>query len=345
MEQSDPVPDLLFRLLKSVDTKNSLAAAAIEHDVSYRTAWNLCNKWAEKLGAPLLVSKKGKGAELADSGAALLAEHYRIEKQSHEFLKGMVSETEKTLSTAFASKNEMTLSVSASHCLSHEKLKALYKKHSSQQFNLQHMGSEMSLKMLAAGECDVAGFHIVQGDLQQYFANRFSDLIDPQLHSVVNVMKRKQGLMVKSGNPKNIRSINDLTKPGIQFVNRQNGSGTRLLLDALLQKEEIMPSMIEGYDTVEFTHSAVGALVASGAVDIAIGNQASADYFGLSFIFLAEENYYFALRNELVKLPMVEALINTLNGDSWKQYINGLSGFNAENASVLSPADQIFIGQ
>jgi molybdate-binding protein len=121
-------------------------------------------------------------------------------------------------------------------------------------------------------------------------------------------MKRVQGLLVAKGNPLNIISSKDLLRPKVRFINRQKGSGTRLLLDTILAKEGIDVNGIRGYENEEFTHSAIATAILAKKADVGMGVKSIALENGLDFIQLKDEIFFLAInedlstKNELTKL-------------------------------------------
>src|SRR4029079_15433534 len=102
-------------------------------------------------------------------------------------------------------------------------------------------------------------------------------------HRRVDVAVRTQVLFVAPGTPKRVRGLADLRRGDLRFVNRPEGSGTRMLTELLLAREGIEPAQVSGYDSAEFTHAAVAAYIASGMADVGLGVQTAARRFGLHF--------------------------------------------------------------
>ena len=141
--------------------------------------------------------------------------------------------------------------------------------------------------------------------------------------------------MVMPDNPLGIGGLADLLRPGLRFVNRQPGSGSRLLLDRLLQEAGIRGEEIPGHDNIEFTHLAVAALVASGGADAGFGIRAAAARFGLGFIPLARECYYLALRRELLELEPVQAVVSVLSSAAFRRRLEELPGYDPQGCGTV----------
>ncbi len=309
---------LVLRLVGGVAEKGSLQRAARDCGVSYRHAWGLIGEWSRLLGGPLLATRRGRGAGLAPLGERLLRSSALVQEQ----FAGLRPALEERLAREFPAQPLVAggLRIAASHDLALLRLKELA---SDLELDLRIRGSLDALADLAEGRCDLAGFHVEQDR-------------DPNL-SMREVLKgfrlirfvvRKQGLLVACGNPKRIRTLKDLIRPGMRFVNRQRGSGTRLLLDGLLAREGIDPAMIRGYDQEEFTHAAVAATVASGLADAGLGIQAAAQPSGLGFVELATERYYLAGRQASLTSPQVRRLLAMLRSAPVRRALASLPGYD-----------------
>lgn len=152
------------------------------------------------------------------------------------------------------------------------------------------MGSPKAVAALVDGRAELAGFHVPDGLPLELFLKR-SLGGEPPLY-MRPLLRREQGLVVAKGNPLGIRAIGDLTRASVRFINRQRGSGTRVWFDFLLREHGINPSGIRGYPLEEFTHFAVVAAVAAGAVDATFALKATAIALGLDFVSVGFETYY-----------------------------------------------------
>jgi len=163
-------------------------------------------------------------------------------------------------------------------------------------------------------------------------------LLKPGRHKLIGCAQRTQGLMVVKGNPLRVRGVADLARPGMRFVNRQPGSGTRLLIDHLLHRERIDASSLPGYfEPAEDSHVAVAAAIASGVADVGPGIEAAARQFGLDFIPLLSEDYFLVCLKESLEHPAVQRLRAALAGPAWQHEIAALPGYTAAcSGDILS---------
>jgi putative molybdopterin biosynthesis protein len=209
--------------------------------------------------------------------------------------------------------------------------------------DLQYMGSVDALASLARSNCELAGFHVPLGDIGRSLWEHYAKWIRPRQQKIIRLVIRTQGLIVAPGNPHNIATLQDLCRPGVRFVNRQNGSGTRILLDALLRGQNIAPSKIKGYGSGEFTHAAVAAYVGSGMADVAFGVEPAARQFKLDFIPMAQERYMFACSNASLKQAHVMELVTLLQGPEFKRMIGPVAGYTLDNpGEVMEIRDALF---
>jgi molybdate-binding protein len=144
---------------------------------------------------------------------------------------------------------------------------------------------------------------------------------------LVHFADRTQGLILAKGNPLEIASFADLVRVRARFVNRQAGSGTRLFLDALLAAHRIRPAQIDGYRHEEFTHAAVAAMIASGAADAAFGIEAAAAQQGLSFVPIASERYFLAMRGATASRAAAQALLSALRSRWFRNIMRRMPGY------------------
>jgi molybdate-binding protein len=162
------------------------------------------------------------------------------------------------------------------------------------------------------------------------------------MYSVIGLVTREMGLYVKRGNPLGITDLTRLRDPNISFVNRDVGSGTRLLFEQLLAQHKINSAEIVGYQVVEQTHAAVAAHVARGMADTGFGVEAPAIEFGLDFVHIITEDYFFICRTAILNSRAVEKLREIISSAEYRQAINSLNGYAVSDAGVVKTVQKFF---
>ena len=330
----DPV---LFRLLAAIREHGRLTAASREVGYSYRHCWNMVREWSNFFGAPLVDLTRGRGARLAPLGEALAWSVERVQARLGPQLHNLAQEIDREINRAVL-ETEPTVRVAASHGYAVALLPELVAAEGGLRLELNYLNSVDAVAAMVRGQADVAGFHIPAGPLAQTLFGRYSRWLKPRNHVLVRLVTREQGLMLAPGNPCDIRCIADLARPGLRFINRQEGAGTRALLDAMLADVRIDPAAIPGYTDVEFTHAAVAAHVASGQVDAGFGVAAAAARFGLEFVPLATERYVLAMSRETAQQKPAQRLMSILAGQRFADSVGELPGYR-----VVSPGTAISI--
>jgi len=191
-----------------------------------------------------------------------------------------------------------------------------------------NVGSLGGLISLGRGESHVAGSHLLDPESGEYNLSYIQQYLPDISVRVVSLVRRDQGLMVQLTNPKGIRSLEDLIRDDIQFINRQRGSGTRVLLDYEIGKLGFEPERIHGYDQEEFTHLGVAAAVASGRCDCGLGIAAAADGLGLGFIPLFQERYDLVIPTEFSESGLMEPFFHVLEDKKFKKVVEGMPGYD-----------------
>ncbi|HEY1820546.1 MAG TPA: molybdopterin biosynthesis protein [Trebonia sp.] len=195
-----------------------------------------------------------------------------------------------------------------------------------------NVGSLGGLVALRDGLCHIAGSHLLDPASGEYtlpYVDRVFGAAAPDV-AVVRLVHREQGLMVAPGNPLGITGIPDLTQPGLRYVSRQRGAGTRVLLDHELGKLGIDPGLIEGYAREEPTHLAVAAAVAAGRADAGLGIMAAAQVYGLDFVPVTREPYDLVIAPGALDSPQLAPLWSLLRSDRFQSAVNGLGGYSAK---------------
>jgi len=211
----------------------------------------------------------------------------------------------------------------------------LKRRHPELKIAATNVGSLGGLLALGRGETHMAGTHLLDPESGVYNVPDIKRTIPKVPLVLVHLAQREQGVVVARGNPKSIASLKDLTRPAIRFVNRQPGSGTRVLLDYELKKLGIDPKAIVGYEREEFTHMAVGVAVASGLVDAGLGVRAAAVALGLDFIPVANEQYDLAVSRPLFESERGAKLMEVIRSDGFKRAVADLGGYDTARAGDI----------
>jgi putative molybdopterin biosynthesis protein len=320
-----PLDAGLFQVLLAIHETGSIAAAARHVGLSYRHVWGLAGKWEKLLGEPLLTLRRGHGARLTPFGEKLLWAHELVQARLTPELESVRHEIERALQHAGDGATSR-LSICASHDLALAQIRDRLAQRNGLRLDVRFQGSLESLGALAREQCVLAGFHIAEG-LEGPAAEQFRPLLHPRRHRLIGLATRTQGLMVGRGNPQRIASLADLTRPNVRFVNRQQGSGSRIEFDQLLSGAGIDPATIDGYQNEEFTHLAVAATIAGGRADAGFGIKAAAAEYELDYLPLLTERYYFACRREALLDPGVQGFVALLGGDEFRAILSALPGY------------------
>jgi putative molybdopterin biosynthesis protein len=318
----------LVDLLRTLRDTGSISAAARALGSSYRHTWGALKQWEAALGAPLVVWVKGQKARLTPLAERLLWAEARTRVRLTPHIEALRSELERVLALAFDEEHE-AITLYASHDLALPLLRDRADG-AGLHIDLRFAGSSDALRSLAQGRCDVAGFHVPLlkgGSPAPTFARALKGLLKPGRHKLIASHRRMQGLMAAHGNPREVIGLRDLLRPGLRFVNRQPGSGTRLLAEHLLGQARIDSDRIAGFHgPCEDTHVAVAAAVASGAADVGLGIEAAAAQFNLHFVPLVEEDYYLVCLKDGLERAAVSRLRALLGGEVWTAALLSLAG-------------------
>ena len=330
----------LLELLADVQEHGSLSGSCKLTGGSYRHAWNLIRQGEAQLGMPLLNMARGKGSSLTPVAEKLVWAGRRVSARLSPLLESLASELEGELGKVMSTDQD-TLKVHASHGFAVEKLierllvQGLH-------VERRYMGSQESVVSLFEGHCELAGFHIPQGEFEALAFRHYAKWLEPEKSRIIHIATRRQGIMVAKGNPLEIFSVADLAKPGVRFVNRQPSSGTYFLLECFLKKANISASQINGFNQSEFTHAAVAAYIASGMADAGIGVETPSRRFQLDFIPLATEQYFLLCNADSLNSAKLQAVLKVLNDPTFQQEVNDLAGYSAARCGVVETLQEAF---
>ena len=198
-----------------------------------------------------------------------------------------------------------------------------------------HVGSMGGLMAVKREVCHLAGSHLLDAQTGEYNLTYIKRYLADTPVQLVNLVMREQGLIVPKGNPKGIRGIEDLSRDDIVFINRQGGSGTRILLDYRLGQVGLAPDEIKGYATEEFTHMNVAVAVLSGTADAGLGIFAAANALGLDFVPVVTEQYDLVIPLTHLKSKNIQTLLDTINTASFRQRVEVLGGYSTEKTGMI----------
>ena len=327
----------LMALLTAVHETGSISGAARRLDLSYRHVWGELKRWETELGHALVTWIKGRPAVLAPFGAKLLWAERRAQARLAPQIEALRSELEQAFAIAFDDQAGV-IPIYASFDDALPRLRDLARAAHQLHLDIQFTGSVDALAALNQGRCLMAGFHaLVNAPLRSPTARVYRPMLQTGKHKLISFARRTQGLIVATGNPQRIESLRDLTRPGVRFVNRRLGTGTRVVLDELLHAQRILPTNINGFDTTEPSHQAVAEAVASGRADVAFGTEAAALSKGLGFVPLAQEDYFLVALHSSLAHPHVTALLELLRSTKWQQTLGAIPGYTVHRSGeVLS---------
>jgi putative molybdopterin biosynthesis protein len=208
-------------------------------------------------------------------------------------------------------------------------------KHSELTLSSSHVGSMGGLMAIKRGVCHLAGTHLLDTEDGSYNISYLEKYLPDKAVKLIHLVQRDQGLIVKPGNPKQIHGIEDLARKDIRFINRQRGSGTRILLDYKLKQLGVKADTINGYQNEEFTHMAVAVSVLSGSEDAGLGIYAAAKALDLDFIPVVTEQYDLVVPLEYFETEAIQILLEIINSPAFKQRVEALGGYNTAKTGSL----------
>ena len=335
-EAGNHIDPQLFKLLHAIHEHGKLTLATKAISVSYRHGWNLLNKWASFFGTEVASLEKGKGASLTPLGEKLVWAEQRVMARLKPQMDNLASEINIELHRALSDVAPL-LRLHASHGYAVALLPDFAQDF---QLDLQYQSPMEALSALNRGACDMAGFHIPTEVVIPDLMAAYSKLIKPQAHVAIKFINREQGLMVQPGNPKAIKGFTDLVRDDIRFINRQKDSGTRSLLDQMLENAGVPVDQIQGYSDQEFTHGAIAAYVAAGMADVGFGVKAAAKQFGLDFIPITTEDYIMVCNRKSLNDSSLMRFLHEIKSEAFHGAVANLPGYKSnECGETLAVSD------
>jgi len=212
-------------------------------------------------------------------------------------------------------------------------------RHNNLSLSSSHVGSLGGLMAIKKGVCHMAGSHLLDPEDGSYNLSYIKKHLPEDKTGdrirLVNLVRRDQGLILSPGNPKEIAGIEDLSRNDVAIINRQAGSGTRILLDYRLQQLGIDPLTITGYENEEFTHMAVAVAVLSNAADVGLGIYAAAKALDLDFIPVVTEQYDLVIPQKYFESDNIQTLLETIKTEDFKKRVENLGGYSTEKTGDI----------
>ena len=194
-----------------------------------------------------------------------------------------------------------------------------------------HVGSMGGIMAIKRREAHIGGIHMLDESTGTYNVPYIKKYLDEKDIVLIECVQRVQGLLVKKGNPKGIQVFSDIANEGLSYVNRQKGSGTRILCDYLASNANIEHGSVDGYDREEYTHTGVAAIVAAGSADVGLGIYSAAKLYDLDFIPICDEQYDLLVLKQAMELPSVGRFIEILKSVEFKTRMDVLGGYTTRN--------------
>ena len=315
-------------LLQAVAQKGSISAAARDLNLSYRHVWGELKRWEEVMGHELIVWEKGQSARLTEFGDKLMWAERQTQARLAPQLEALRADLERTFAVAFDPKAHV-LTMYASHDDALPRLR----EHAAQaglHLDIRFCGSVDAIRALNEGRCTLAGFHTqAQPSNTSHAANAYRDLLQPGLHKIIGFATRQQGLITAAGNPKQLHSLADVIRTQARFVQRSPGTGTRVLLDDLLAKEQCTVLDLNNSADEEPSHTALAEAITSGRGDVGLGIESTAQARGLGFVPLVEEQFHLVCLKSTLDTPATMSLRTLLQDSAWQDTLNDLAGYRA----------------
>ncbi len=202
-----------------------------------------------------------------------------------------------------------------------------------------HVGSLGGIMAIKNNMTHMAGSHLLDPKTGTYNIAYLKRYLADREITLITLVHRQQGFIIQKGNPKQIKTINDLIRDDITFINRQAGSGTRVLLDYELNKKNLDGDDIRGYDHEEYTHMAVAVTVLSGKADAGLGILAAARALDLDFIPITEERYDLVIPTEFLELPIIKQVLAIIGSQEFKNSVEALGGYSIRETGQVTATE------
>jgi putative molybdopterin biosynthesis protein len=320
------VRPLVAALLSSGDTtRRQIRAIPVANITSKLGVDEFLRVRLGRVGSPLIATPLPRGAGLITS-LSRADGLIRIDRLSEGLIEGEevsveLLRNEKQIENRIimVGSHDLTLDLLATH---------LSRKYPRYSLSSSHVGSMGGLIAVRKGRAHLAGIHLFDPETCKYNIPFVKNAFGRVGVHLVHLVSRQQGLLVAPGNPKKIKTIKDLIREGVVFVNRQRGSGTRMLFDHLLREHDTTPEAIRGYEREEFTHMAVAVAVLSGTADAGVGVYSAARALDLSFVPLTTERYDLVIPTAFFCEEKIQALLEVIQSDSFRRSVQKMGGYD-----------------
>lgn len=202
-----------------------------------------------------------------------------------------------------------------------------------------HVGSMGGIMAIRRGEAHAGGCHLLDTETGVYNLSFLKKYFPNGGIRLVRCVGRQQGLMLAKGNPLDIKEFADIAKNGVRYVNRQKGSGTRVLMDYLCEQYAVNVSDIYGYEREELTHTSVAAQIANGSADAGMGIYSAAQLYDLDFLPICIEEYDLIIPDHAWETPVVQQLIATLKSPAFREKMLAMGGYTVDHPGKIIPLD------
>lgn len=286
-------------------------------------------KLLESMNEDIIKSlSQGFSPEDLEAAFYLSLERWREERRS---------EANKTVEAAVVQEKRNVIRIVGSHDLAlNILLDLLRQKVANLETDVTHAGSLGGLIALQEERADMAGTHLLDEETGEYNFPYIKRILPGRHLAIVNLSYRIQGLMVNKGNPKKINNLDDLSRRDIIFVNRQTGSGTRVLLDLQLKTQGIPSAKIKGYNNVFNTHLAVASHIARGDADVGLGIEAAANSCGLDFLPMFRERYDLVMPMANYNSERFAPMLEIINSKEFKKVIDEVRGYDTSQTGTMT---------
>ena len=330
----------LMELLQAVAQHGSISAAARALNLSYRHVWGELKRWEDVLGHELIIWEKGQSARLTEFGDKLMWAERQTQARLAPQLEALRADLERTFAVAFDPEAHV-LTMYASHDDALPRLREHAASHGLH-LDMRFCGSVDAIRALNEGRCTLAGFHTQSRPAKHsQTALAYQDLLQPGLHKIIGFATRTQGLITAAGNPQQLHTLADVVRTQARFVQRSLGTGTRVLLDDLLQQSQLSLEDLNNWPDEEPSHTALAEAIASGRCDVGLGIESTARARGLGFSPLVEEQFHLVCLKSALETPATQALREILQSPSWLTMLDSLPGYHAQGSGHIQSLNQL----